>query len=124
MNGKEVTWREENESADVADGKTETQVTCEVIQQMLNTLMPGLTFTTESEEDFCGWLPTLDSQVHMESRGEGEKRLIRYKFFEKPMSNVKVAESGSAHPINNVYATLAQEVCSRLLRCDNTTCND
>ena len=50
-----------------------------------------MSFTTESPEDFeKGWLPTLDVQIRMEMQQNemvGSKKLVRYKFYEKPMSN-------------------------------------
>ena len=77
--GKEVVWSKEAEGEDVAASKSGVQITCEVIQKVLDTLMPGLTFTTESEEEFGGWLPTLDTQLKV-INGK-----IQHKFFEKDM---------------------------------------
>ena len=79
-----------------------------------------------SSEDFeSGWLPPLDVQVRMEDQtqtsvGEG-KRLIRYKFYQKPMANVKVAEAASAHPTNQKFATPSQQVKTSMLNCDLST---
>ena len=49
------------------------------------------------------------------------KKVIRYKFYEKPISNVKVAEAESTHPSNQKYATLYQQVMTRMLNCDMMT---
>ena len=121
-----ITWSKEDSEEDEKVNRSEVNVTSSVVKSMMNTLVPGIKFTTETEEDFEGWLPTLDVQVKMEDQPRRksvakEKRVIRYKFFSKTMSNVKVAEFGTAHPINSIYATLSQEVNRRLLRCDLET---
>ena len=82
--------------SDLANRVSGIQVTCQVVQQMMDTLVPGLSFTTENGEEFeGGWLPTLDVQVKMEKQtfGSNAKQVIRYKFYEKPMNNVKIGEA-------------------------------
>ena len=72
------------------DTRSPTERTKEEIKKSLNAVTNFIQFTTEGEEDFNGFLPTLDFQTQVQSSGK-----ILYKFFSKPMSNNITIQHGT-----------------------------
>ena len=66
-----------------------------------------LEFTTETEEEFDGWLPSLDTNLAV-----NEDNLIIYKFFEKPMT---VLHQRTAMPEDSKIRSLANDLTRRML---------
>ena len=69
-------------------GDPEVQVAARVLKGIMDGLIKGITFTTETRADFAeDWgVPTLDSTWRMIEAG-GRKRRIGYMFFKKPVSS-------------------------------------
>ena len=86
----------------------------EVTRRILHGTMQGiedfLEFTTETEEEFDGWLPSLDTNLAV-----NEDNLIIYKFFEKPMTANTVLHQRTAMPEDSKIRSLANDLTRRML---------
>ena len=91
----------------------------------MNEQMPGIRFTSEIREDFSDeWgLPTLDTVMKMEEKGEvvGRMRRLQYRFYRKPMATDLVTDYHSAHSLNSKIATLTQDVYRIMSNCSPET---
>ena len=89
----------------------DTEVTARVLKQIMNEIMEGIVFTSETRLDFIGeWgLPTLDTSWKTVENGGG-RRLVGYKFYKKPVSSVFVTPFHSAQALNGKISSLSQDV--------------
>ena len=89
----------------------DTEVTARVLRQVMNEIMEGIVFTSETRLDFIGdWgLPTLDTSWKTMENGGG-RRLVGYKFFKKPISSKFVTPFHSAQTLNGKIASLSQDI--------------
>ena len=76
----------------------------------MNNIEDFLEFTTETEEDFNGWLPTLDTDLKVNN-----KNMIIYRFYEKPMSSNTVLHFRTDMPEDSKMRSLANDLTRRML---------
>ena len=88
---------------------TPIERTRRIIAGTMGVIEPFLTFTTETEEDFEGWLPTLDTSIKVSK----DNRII-FKFYEKPTNSNRTLDKRTALSENQKVTILAQEVIRRL----------
>ena len=100
----------------------EVEVTARILKEVMNTLVDGIVFTTETRADFTSeWgIPTLDTMFRMEEAGAGCRRRVAYKFYKKPVSTKYVTPYRSAQAINGKIATLSQDVFRILANCSDS----
>ena len=93
--------------------------TARVIRQIMDCVLPGIEFTSETSGDFPGeWgVPTLDTMWRMEGQGVGRSKRINYLFFRKPLSTKLVTPYRSAQSVNGKMASLSQDVFRILSNC-------
>ena len=61
---KTLWWGKKQEQEDMESGESEATRTARVLREIMNSICPDLTFTTETSEDFeANTLPTLDYQM-------------------------------------------------------------
>ena len=93
------------------DERNDETRTKEELKKSFESIFPFLGFTTEAQEDFeTGYLPTLDTQTHVNEIG-----LILYKHFDKPMASNTTLQKGTALSKSTVFSSLRQDLCRRLL---------
>ena len=98
-------WKKEEEE----EGLSETAKTASVMKTIMNSIMKEVQFTTETHEEFkTNTLPTLDTELWI------EQGRIKYRYFEKPMSNKMVISKQSAMAENSKIAALRQDLVRRL----------
>ena len=95
-----------------SDNRSPIERTKEEIKKSLNTVTNFIQFTTEGEEDFNGFLPTLDFQTKVQESGQ-----ILFKFFTKPMSNNITIQFGTGLAKNVIFSALRQELIRRMVNC-------
>ena len=74
----------------------------------------------ETEEEFNGWLPTLDTNIRVEE----DTNIITYKFYEKPMAANTVVHARSAMPEDSKMRCLANDLTRRMLTTSERISND
>ena len=79
-----------------------TEVTRRILQGTMTGIEDFLEFTTETEEEFDGWLPSLDTNLAVD-----KENMIVYKLFEKPMSANTVLHFRTAMPEDAKIRSLA-----------------
>ena len=97
-------------TADQVDARTPSERTKEEIKKSLNAVTDFIQFTTEGEEDFNGFLPTLDFQTQVQDTGK-----ILFKFFNKPMANNVTLQRGTGLSKSVIFSSLRQELIRRML---------
>ena len=109
--GKTMMYKEEWRKVEEEECITRTAKTAAVMRDIMNSLMAEISMTTETHEDFPDLtLPTLDTQVWMDSKEEK----ILYRYYEKPMSSKLVTAKQSAMGQNGKMASLSQELIRRM----------
>ena len=111
---------DETVNEDLEAGRERDMITMEAWGSMASSIVPGLRFTT----DYCSrneskTVPMLDFQVWKTKEEDplqpGKFReAVRYSFFEKEMSNMKVLDNNSAMPHQVKVASMTQEAVRRL----------
>ena len=91
------------------------EVTRRIIQGTLGQVEDYLSFTTETEEDFCPTvsgrgLPTLDTNLWVD-----HQNLVHYRFYEKPMSANTTVLSNTAMCENSKQQVLSNDFVRQLL---------
>ena len=111
-------WREEDKDLSYIE------VTKRILHGTMTGIESFLEFTMETEEEFDGWLPTLDTNIRVEER----TNIILYKFFEKPMSANTVLHVHTAMPEDGKIRCLSNDLTRRMLttseRVDDETRRD
>ena len=76
---------EEQAKADDLLEDPEVMVAARILRQIMNGLVEGISFTTETRADFVGdWgVPTLDTTWRTVEGGAGERRKVGYRFYKK-----------------------------------------
>ena len=90
-------WEMEDQSLSMIE------VTRRILQGTMTGIEDFLEFTTETEEEFDGWLPSLDTNLAVD-----KENMIMYKFFEKPMSANTVLHFRTAMPEDAKIRSLAR----------------
>ena len=111
---------EEMIEEDKSQDNKRDMITMRVWESMASSIVPGLQFTT----DYCsknpsGTVAMLDFQLWKTTEEDpdnpgGSREALRYTFYEKPMSNVKVLDEKSAMPHRVKISSLTQEGVRRL----------
>ena len=70
----------------------------------------SFTFETCEDEGFCGWLPTLDTQIQI-----GEDNQVYYKYFEKDTCSKRTVQAKTAMNENTKIQILSNDTVRRLL---------
>merc|ERR1711895_197308 len=116
----------EKEAAD--QYRSPERKTADILVEIMNEHMPGIKFTSEIREDFPDeWgLPTLDTVMRMEEKGDvvGRMRRLQYRFYRKPMATDLVTDYHSANSRNSKIATLTQDVYRIMSNCSPETTVD
>ena len=89
--------------------KTPECISKQVLLHSLNGVTDYLRFTVESQEDFQGWLPTLDTNIRVEN-----DNTILFKFYKKPESAKNVVHQSTAMEENSKMKILANDVMRRM----------
>ena len=96
------------EDEDERDDEVRTK---EELKKSFDSIFSFLRFTTEAQEDFeTNYLPTLDTQTHVDENG-----LILFRHYDKPMASNTTLQRGTALPKSTVFSSLRQDLCRRLL---------
>ena len=90
--------------------RTLLEVTVDVLRDSMRGVADFLQFTYETEADFDGWLPTLDTNLRV-----GEQNIISYKYYEKPTTTNTTIRFSTAMAENPKMRSLANDVVRRLL---------
>ena len=94
-------WSLSKQRQDMEQQKTDLSITAEVMGSMMNSMVAGMTFTTETSEDFGGvWLPTLDLEICVLEAEVGRRNQLMYRFYQKPIVTGLVTHMRSAQSIN------------------------
>ena len=87
-------------------GLSDLEYTSLVLLQIMNSVANDLTFTVENQEQYGNkYMPTLDFQLRLEDKPDGS-RMLRYKFFKKPMASKIGILQTSAMPENTKRNTI------------------
>ena len=119
-NGVNLETTPETVAEDLETGKPRDQITMEAWGSMASSIIPGVDFTVEfASKSPNATVAMLDFQLWKEKIPNPENpgttmETLRYKFYEKPMTNPKVLDSSSAMPHKVKVATLTQEGVRRL----------
>ena len=98
-------WRFEDKNL------TSLEVTKRIIHGSLGQVEDYLSFTTETEEDFCPkGLPTLDTNLRVDSNN-----IVHYRFYEKPMNTNTTVRLESAMGENAKNQVLSNDLVRQLL---------
>ena len=97
-------WREEDK------GLSGMEVTKRILHGTMTGIETFLEFTMETEEDFSGWLPSLDTNLTV-----GKDNIIYYKFYEKPMCANTVLHARTAMSEDAKVRCLANDLTRRML---------
>ena len=91
---------------------TPTELTRRVIEGAMKGIEEFLEFTYETceDEEFEGWLPTLDTCFRI-----NENNVAEYKYYEKPMVSTKTLQRRAAMEENTKMNILANDMMRRLL---------
>ena len=110
-------WSEESLAKDIAEGKTDSLRTIELVKEIGDCLVPGLRLTFDLPELHpSGKCPMLDIQVWVEDREECS--LVRHTFFQKPVTSPLVFHAAGAHNWKSKIITLSEELRRRYLHMD------
>ena len=97
-------WREEDK------GLSGMEVTKRFLHGTMTGIETFLEFTMETEEDFSGWLSSLDTNLTV-----GKDNIIYYKFYEKPMCANTVLHARTAMSEDAKVRCLANDLTRRML---------
>ena len=85
-------------------------VTVEAIKGSMAEVIKYLRFTFETGSDYDGWLPTLDTNLMIDSNNQ-----VLYKYYEKPTTTNTTIRQATAMAENAKLQSLAQDLVRRLL---------
>lgn len=86
-------WREEWEDEDLANGRNASDITCQAVLAIANSINEDLEFTVDMpSQNKDGRVPMLDLEVWSQEGEEGEEQL-RWAFYEKPMASKLVSSN-------------------------------
>ena len=97
-------WAEEDKTTSAIE------ITRRIIHASMNGIESFLEITTETEEEFDGWLPTLDTNITV-----NKENLVFYKFYEKPMASNTVLHFRTAMPEDAKIRSLSNELTRRMM---------
>lgn len=111
IRGDKIVFDKEQLALDLALEDPEVEVTARILRSIMDDLVEGIRFTTETYLDFKqNWgLPTLDSMLKV-VKSEVGKNKIGYMFYKKEVSTNLVTPYRSAQPINGKICSLSQDV--------------
>ena len=97
----------------------DVQVTARVLKELMDGILEGIEFTTETRQDFQDeWgIPTLDTTWRLVG-DKGSRKQIAYRFYKKPVSSRMLTPYRSAQSHNGKVAQLSQEVFRILSNCN------
>ena len=104
-------------------GRSKEEVTMTAWGQMASSIIPGLNFTVDyPSNNHNHKVPMLDFKLwadeEMDPSNPGQTRQsLKYQFYEKPMSNPKVLDMGSAMPHKMKISSMTQVGVRRLVNC-------
>ena len=83
----------------------------EITRNIIHASMNCIESYLETEEEFDGWLPTLDTDLTVDNNN-----MVLYKFYEKPMASNQVLHKRTAMAEDAKIRSLTNELIRRLLR--------
>ena len=98
-NKRRVMWSKTKEEEDSLT--TGLERTSELLGDMMNSMVEGMKFTTETCLDFDGqFLPTLDINIRVVENPGTQCHVLDYRFYQKPMATGLVTQMKSAQCVN------------------------